>query len=146
MHVMKRFTAIALATGAVAFALAGCGSDDSNSDAKTAGTSTTSASAPSPAAAPEAPSPTSEPPLSTAPAAAQYPDLGPSSATTCGEFKKLDSEQEKSVIEGAIAENPGSRFAGSPNVALGTAKLVCLSAGYAETPVAVAAGIIAGDK
>lgn len=147
-HVIKRVTAIVLATGAVAVALAGCGSsDDSSSDANglrkgATGTSTpastTSATGAAPTTAADAPTTTKT--------TASYPSLGPASSTTCGEFKKLDSTEEKALIEKVLAENPGSEFEGSPNVALGTAKLVCLAPTYADTPVAVAAGIVAKDK
>ncbi|WP_433712150.1 hypothetical protein ACQP2U_38910 [Nocardia sp. CA-084685] len=146
---IKRVTAIALATGAVAVALAGCGSsDDSSSDANglrkgATGTSTpvstTSATGAAPTTAADAPTTTTK-------TTANYPSLGPASSTTCGEFKKLDSTEEKSLIEKVLAENPGSEFEGSPNVALGTAKLVCLAPTYTDTPVAVAAGIVEKDK
>lgn len=147
-YVIKRVTAIALATGAAAVALAGCGSsDDSSTDAnglRTPGTSTpasTTSAHPSsaePTTAADAPSTTKAP--------ASNSSLGPASSTSCGEFKKLDSTEEKELIEKVLMENPGSTFEGSPNVALGTAKLVCLAATYADTPVAVAAGIVAKDK
>ncbi|MEV5836261.1 hypothetical protein [Nocardia sp. NPDC052112] len=143
---IKRVTAIALATGAVAIALAGCGSsDDSNTDANglRKGTSGTSTPASTTSARPSGAAPTSaaDAPTSTKTTASNS-SLGPASSTTCGEFKKLDSTEEKELIEKVLAENPGSAFEGSPNVALGTAKLVCLAPTYADTPVAVAAGIV----
>ncbi|GAB2701078.1 hypothetical protein GCM10027089_23870 [Nocardia thraciensis] len=67
--------------------------------------------------------------------------MGPASQTTCGEFKTLDTEGEKSLMDSLLAENPGSKFEGSPNVALGTAKLVCLAESQADKPVAVAIGM-----
>ncbi|MFD6154903.1 hypothetical protein ACFWF7_17525 [Nocardia sp. NPDC060256] len=147
---MKRTSAIVLVTGTVALLLAGCGqSSNDASDANglrkgDSATSATSAAAkPStPAAASSTGTPASAPtaelpsaPVSTDPA-----------KTTCGEFKKLDSEAEKAVIEQILAANPDSKFTGSPNVALGTAKLVCLSGSVAETPVAQAAGIVPKTK
>lgn len=95
---MKRISAIVSATAAVAFLLAGCGSNEE-----------------------------------TAPDAAQ---------TTCREFKELDNDAQKSLIEQILTENPDSPFSGSPNVALGTAKLVCNAESVADTPVADAAGIL----
>ncbi|WP_433627652.1 hypothetical protein [Nocardia sp. CA-120079] len=146
---IKRVTAIVLATGAVAVALAGCGSsDDSSSDANglRQGATGTSTPAGTTSATGAAPTTAAAAPTTTTKTTASYPSLGPASSTTCGEFKKLDSTEEKELIEKAIAENPGSEFEGSPNVALGTAKLVCLAPTYADTPVAVAAGIVAKDK
>ncbi|HLS77890.1 MAG TPA: hypothetical protein VK083_13990 [Nocardia sp.] len=62
--------------------------------------------------------------------------------TTCAEFKELDTEAEKAVVEAILAEHPESQYAGSPNVALGTAKLVCLAAANADKTVAEAAGLL----
>ncbi|MGY4100143.1 hypothetical protein ACW2Q0_11415 [Nocardia sp. R16R-3T] len=147
---IKRVTAIALATGAVIVTLAGCGSsDDSSTDANglRKGTSGTSAPANTTSVRPSGAAPTTGADASTTiKTPANYPSLGPASSTTCGEFKKLDSTEEKELVEKVLAENPGSEFEGSPNVALGTAKLVCLAPTYADTPVAVAAGIVKKDK
>ncbi|MFI9506688.1 hypothetical protein [Nocardia sp. NPDC052566] len=135
---MKRNFVIALAAASVALTLTGCGqSKDESTDANglRKGTPSTSSTA-SPASTPSAGASTTP----GKPAAA-----GAASKTTCAEFKKLDSAAEKTLIEQILAENPGSPFDGSPNVALGTAKLVCLSSSVADTPVAVAAGI-AKDK
>lgn len=149
-HVIKRVTAIALATGAVVFALAGCGSsDDSSTDANglRKGTTGTSTPASTTAAHPTGTAPTANTDApTTTKTTASNSSLGPASSTSCGEFKKLDSTEEKALIEKVLAENPGSAFEGSPNVALGTAKLVCLAPTYADTPVAVAAGIVEKDK
>ncbi|QBS41808.1 hypothetical protein [Nocardia sp. CS682] len=142
---MKRTSAIVLAIGTVAL-LAGCGqSADDSSDAnglrKGSATSTTSAArSSSPAAAPSTPgsAPTAEQPGT--------PASTEPSQTSCAEFKKLDNDAQKALIEKIVAEHPDSTFAGSPNVALGTAKLVCLSGSVAETPVAVAAGIVPKNK
>lgn len=62
--------------------------------------------------------------------------------TTCAEFKTLDTEAEKAVVEAILAEHPDSQYAGSPNVALGTAKLVCLAEANANKTVAEAAGLL----
>ncbi|MEV0028607.1 hypothetical protein [Nocardia sp. NPDC050793] len=140
---MKRISVIVLAVGTVALAATGCGGSDESSDASglRKGTPGTSASAT------HAPTTTASAPVTSnsaaATAQADTSGLGPASRTTCGEFKWLDADAEKRVIEEILAENPDSAFAGSPNVALGTAKLVCLSPSNADKPVAVAARIIA---
>lgn len=146
MHVMKRTSAIALAAGAVVLLLAGCGGSDESAEANglRKGTTGTSSSVPQPTGTSTG---TSSPPTTgggaaTTPAKTVDPSLGPASRTTCGEFKALDSVAEKALIEQILAENPNSSFAGSPNVALGTAKLVCLAPSNADTPVATAAGIV----
>ncbi|MEU7765871.1 hypothetical protein AB0B25_12185 [Nocardia sp. NPDC049190] len=142
---MKRTSVIVLAIGTVGFLLTGCGGQDepanpngartSSSSSTTAAARTTSATTTvAPSAEAEA-----EP---TATTKQSDSSLGPASSTTCGEYKKLDSDGEKALIEQILAENPGSPFEGSPNVALGTAKLVCLSPSVADTSVAVAAGIV----
>ncbi|MBF6546463.1 hypothetical protein [Nocardia brasiliensis] len=135
---MKRTSAIVLAAGTVALVLAGCG--QSSTDSSTADGPRSSSAA---AAAPSAPAGASNSatPGNTASGSAADP-----SKTTCAEFKKLDNEAEKALIEQLLAQHPDSTFAGSPNVALGTAKLVCLSGSVAETPVAVAAGIVAKNN
>lgn len=68
--------------------------------------------------------------------------LGPASRTTCGDFKNMDNDAEKEVVTNVLAENPGSKFDASPNVALGTAKLVCLSSSRATVPIAIAIGVV----
>ncbi|KAA8890064.1 hypothetical protein F3087_01735 [Nocardia colli] len=147
---MKRTSAIVLVTGAVALLLAGCGqssNDSADANGLRKGDTTTSATAPAakPSAPPAAPSPGAP---AASPTAEQpgTPASGDPTKTTCGEFKKLDTDAEKAVIEQILAANPDSTFTGSPNVALGTAKLVCLSGSVAETPVAVAAGIVPKNK
>ncbi|MET8774223.1 hypothetical protein AB0H49_23810 [Nocardia sp. NPDC050713] len=140
---MKRISVIVLAAGAVALAATGCGGSDESSDASGLRKGSTGTSA----SATQAPTTTVSAPTTpdSAPATTESADtsgLGPASRTTCGEFKELDGEAEKRVIEQILAENPESSFAGSPNVALGTAKLVCLSPSNADKPVAVAARII----
>ncbi|MBF6175371.1 hypothetical protein IU476_28295 [Nocardia blacklockiae] len=119
------------------------GSDDAGSDANgLRRNAQSSAPAPAPAAPSATPgAPESPAPAPTTEAGSANASLGPASRTTCGEFKNLDTDGEKSLMEQMLAENPGSKFEGSPNVALGTAKLVCLSGSQAETPVAVAIGI-----
>jgi hypothetical protein len=148
---MKRVTATALATGAVVFALTGCGgSDNTNTDANglrkgETGTSTPAATTTAARPTGTAPTTTDGAPTTTK-AAVDTSSLGPASRTTCADFKKLDSTGEKTLIEQVLAENPDSPFEGSPNVALGTAKLVCLAPTYADTPVVIAAGIVEKNK
>ncbi|MEV0249362.1 hypothetical protein AB0H76_22375 [Nocardia sp. NPDC050712] len=137
---MKRISVMVLTAGAVALTLTACGGSDDSSDASglrkggsvtsAASTSASSgnASAPTSAAAPTSAIDTSK--------------LGTASRTTCGDFKLLDAESQKSLVEEILSENPESSFAGSPNVALGTAKLVCLAGSNANKPVAVAANIV----
>ncbi|MGQ4597035.1 hypothetical protein [Nocardia sp. R6R-6] len=135
---MKRTSAIVLAIGTVGFLLAGCGGADESSDAnglRKGASSTTTPTAPL-----ATPNTGIGAPVTTKKEGAAA--LGPASSTTCGEFKKLDTDGEKALIEQILAENPGGRFEGSPNVALGTAKLVCLSPSVGDTAVAVAAGIV----
>ncbi|WP_069160752.1 hypothetical protein [Nocardia altamirensis] len=143
---MKRTSALVLAIGTAALLLAGCGgSSNDAADANglrkgSSATSTTSAAAkPSTSAAASS---TGTPPASKSDTGAS----GAASKTTCAEFKTLDTNAEKALIEQILAENPDSKFAGSPNVALGTAKLVCLSGSAANTSVAVAVGILPKDK
>ncbi|MEU5759276.1 hypothetical protein [Nocardia sp. NPDC047648] len=144
---MKRTSAIVLIAGTVGFLLAGCGGGDESADAnglrKGAASTSTSTSVAHTTTAPGTATPSS-PPDTDAPVTTKQRDssLGPASSTTCGEFRKLDTDQEKALIEQILAENPGGPFDGSPNVALGTAKLVCLAPSVADTSVAVAAGIV----
>ncbi|MFG1790195.1 hypothetical protein [Nocardia sp. NPDC049149] len=144
---MKRTSALVLAIGTAALLLAGCGGSsndavDANGLRKgSSATSTTSAAA-KPSTSAAAPSSTGTPPTSKSDTGAS----GAASKTTCAEFKTLDTDAEKALIERILAENPDSKFAGSPNVALGTAKLVCLSGSAANTSVAVAVGIVPKDK
>ncbi|MEV6100350.1 hypothetical protein [Nocardia sp. NPDC051981] len=140
---MKRLSIVALAAGAMALTLAGCGSDKSSDTnglkqagtttaARTtsAGASTTTTAAATPVQPPaEAPTSATAAKKTAAPAGAQ---------TTCGDFRDLTEDAEKQVIDQVLAANPGSFLDGSPNVALGTAKLACLASTYANTPVAVA--------
>lgn len=144
---MKRTSAIVLIAGTVGFLLAGCGGGDESTDAnglrKGSVSATTAASAARTTTA--SGTATSSAPADTdAPTTTKQRDaaLGPASSTTCGEFRKLDTDAEKALIEQILAENPGGPFDGSPNVALGTAKLVCLAPSVADTSVAVAAGIV----
>ncbi|MFC8044159.1 hypothetical protein [Nocardia sp. NPDC057353] len=143
---MKRISAAVLAAGVLTLVVSGCGQDEStdasglrkgNTDV-VASSTTTAAAAPSSTA----PSPTTEPGSTERSTPAAAPSGSPAEIT-CGEFRKLDTEQEKVVIEQILAANPDSPFAGSPNVALGTAKLVCLSGSVADEPVASAAGLVA---
>lgn len=142
-HEMKRLTVTAVALGALTIGLTGCGGDHASSDAnglrRNGSAVATSAPAPASSTAPAPATPTEAPGTTTHP---ENSGLGPASQTTCGEFRKLDIEGEKSLMERILAENPGSKFDGSPNVALGTAKLVCLSKSEADKPVAVAIGMV----
>ncbi|WP_254190812.1 hypothetical protein [Nocardia noduli] len=148
---MKRISVIVVAAGAVALMLTGCGGSEETSDASglrkgNTDSSATITSRPTstgalPTSADRAPSATT----SSAPAATTPPEPtglpARASDTTCAQFKGLDSTEEKAVIERILAENPDSQFTGSPNVALGTAKLVCLASSNASRTVAAAAGI-----
>ncbi|WP_039802508.1 hypothetical protein [Nocardia araoensis] len=144
---MKRTSAIVLIAGTVGFLLAGCGGGDESTDAnglrKGSATATAAASAARTTTAPGTATPSS-PADTDAPTTTKQRDsaLGPASSTTCGEFRKLDTDAEKVLIEQILAENPGGPFEGSPNVALGTAKLVCLAPSVADKPVATAAGLV----
>ncbi|MEC3958679.1 hypothetical protein VMT65_36975 [Nocardia sp. CDC153] len=138
---MKRLSIVALAAGAMALSLAGCGSDKSGdaNGLKQAGTTTTarpltpvaSTTAAAPVVQPPADAPTSVTVAkkSSAPAGAQ---------TTCGDFRDLTDDAEKQVIDQILAAHPGSFLEGNANMALGTAKLACLASTYANMPVAVA--------
>ncbi|UGT64767.1 hypothetical protein [Nocardia asteroides] len=142
---MQRLSAAVLAAGVLALVVSGCGSDESTDanglrkGSTGAAAGTTTAGAPSSAAPSSATAAPGEAP-STTPAAAPS---GSGADITCAEFRKLDTEQEKAVIELILAANPDSPFTGSPNVALGTAKLVCLAPSVADEPVATAAGLVA---
>jgi hypothetical protein len=151
---MKRTSAVALAIGAVALLLAGCSGSNESTDANglrkgTTGTSTSTApTTPTTSAKADGASGagTSTSTAPTTSAKADGASGGPASQTTCGQFRALDSAAEKSAIEQMLAENPDSPFAGSPNVALGTAKLVCLAQSNADTTVVAAAGIVEKAK
>ncbi|MFF2085208.1 hypothetical protein ACFVVM_15635 [Nocardia sp. NPDC058176] len=123
---MNRISLVVLATGTLTLALAGCGSGDESAEASGLRKGT-------PASTTSAPASTTTTPPTTAAAVG--------SALTCTEFRALDSDGEKRAIEQILADNPGSQFEGSPNVALGTAKLVCLAPGNADKTVAEAIGI-----
>ncbi|MFE3544203.1 hypothetical protein ACFXK0_14665 [Nocardia sp. NPDC059177] len=122
---MNRISLVVLAAGALTLTLAGCGSGDDSTDANGLRKGTPSAS-------------TSAPATTTTSAA---PTTAGAATMTCAEFKDLDSTGEKQAIEAILAANPGGPFEGSPNVALGTAKLVCLAPGNADKTVAEAAGL-----
>lgn len=137
---MKRLSIVALAAGAMALTLAGCGSDktsDANS-LEQAGTTTAARTAGAVASTTAAP-PVQPPAEAPASATAAKKTAAPAGAqTTCGDFRDLSDDAEKQVIDQVLAANPGSFLDGSPNVALGTAKLACLASAYSDTPVAVA--------
>ncbi|MEV6059777.1 hypothetical protein AB0L62_07215 [Nocardia asteroides] len=126
---MNRISLVVLAAGALCLTVAGCGSDDAaDASGLRKGTPTSSVSA----------SATTTKPVSGAPTT---PKAAASASMTCAQFKELDGDGEKQAIDQILAANPGSPFEGSPNVALGTAKLVCLAPGNADKTVAEAAGI-----
>ncbi|MQY31100.1 hypothetical protein [Nocardia aurantia] len=149
---MRTIAVLAVVAGTLT--LAGCGGKDTATDAnglrQKVSTSSVATSAPKSPAPVASPPPASETPTATATSAAASTapvatgTLGPASRTPCSQFKTLDVDAERTLMNQVLAENPGSKFEGSPNVALGTAKLVCLSASRADTPVAVAIGIAAG--
>ncbi|WP_410871092.1 hypothetical protein [Nocardia sp. A7] len=123
---MNRISLAVLAAGALTLTLVGCGSGDDSADASGLRKGTPSATSSAPATTTSSAAPTS---------AAVSADI------TCAQFKTLDSDGEKKAIDQILAENPGGPFEGSPNVALSTAKLICLVPGNADKPVADAAGM-----
>ena len=143
---MKQLSAIAargamfVALGAMATGLAACGGSTDNSATTASAPSRTSTTAP---AATSAPASSSALPsrATKAPGTTANSSLGPASQTSCSAFRNMDIDTEKAVVEKVLAENPGSKFQGSPNVALGTAKLVCLAHSVQNEPLAVAIGI-----
>ncbi|MFC9964745.1 MULTISPECIES: hypothetical protein [Nocardia] len=118
---MNRISSVVATAGALTLILAGCGSADEATDASGLRKGT--------------PASTTAPATTTSKAAAS------GSQVTCSEFKSLDNDAQTRVIEQILADNPGGPFEGSPNVALGTAKLVCLAPGNADKTVAEAAGM-----
>lgn len=151
---MKRISSVIVsATAALALLLAGCGSDEEAGEANglrkgvTAASETTDTSdstRPSGSTESESeakpPANTEEPRTLTTGTDEDTPAAA--SDTTCAQFKALAEDAQKALVERILAEHPESSFAGSPNVALGTAKLVCNAGSLADTPVALAAGLI----
>ncbi|WP_067704370.1 hypothetical protein [Nocardia jejuensis] len=140
---MKRISIVTLAAGAMVLGLAGCGSDksgDTDSAHHATSTSTTAAARTTVPSVSTTPATVVEPPtdVPTQPAAVKKTVAPDGAQTTCGVFRELDDATEKAVIEQVLAANPGSMLEGSPNVALGTAKLACLATSYTDTAVAVA--------
>ncbi|WP_188828994.1 hypothetical protein [Nocardia camponoti] len=136
---MKRISLV-LAAAVLTAALAGCGSDDESTDANGLRKGTPGASATTTAA----PTTTSKAPATTkadATTTTSAAPATPSATITCREFKTLDEAGQKLAIEAILAANPGGAFDGSPNMALSTAKLICLVPGNADKPVASAAGM-----
>ncbi|MFI5780957.1 hypothetical protein [Nocardia sp. NPDC051570] len=140
---MKRLSVTTAMLGALALGLTACGGGDSSGhDAGTNQHATATGTATSATVAPTTSWQVIEPPSGApVPTGAQNSSLGPASRTTCSEFKTLDTDAEKSLIEQMLAENPGSKLDGNPSLALGTAKLVCLATSQADRPVAAAIGI-----
>ncbi|MFJ4658465.1 hypothetical protein ACIP5Y_44955 [Nocardia sp. NPDC088792] len=150
---MKRSSIVALAAGAMVLSLAGCGSGKSTpadgvrqatstTAAKTASTANSAPVLPTTAAATTSAAPLIEPPAAAPVTAsvAQQTTAPNGAQTDCHDFLQLTEDTEKQVIGQILAANPGSKFDGSPNVALGTARLACTVADYAKSPVAVAIG------
>lgn len=142
---MKQLSVIAargamiVALGAMATGLAACGGKDNTANTAS-GSSTTSATASAATTTTAAGSATASS-ATAAPTTTTKSTLGPASQTLCSTFRNMDIDTEKSVVEKVLAENPGSKFQGSPDVALGTAKLVCLAHSVQNEPLAVAIGI-----
>lgn len=145
---MKRLSMVALTAGAMALtlgaALTGCGSDQAGSGnglkqaaTTTAAARTTNAAATTSAAPAESPidAPAAAPTAATVAKKTSAPN---GAQTTCADFRDLTEDAEKQVIQQVLAAHPGSFLDGSPAAALSTAKLACLAATYANTPVAVA--------
>ncbi|WP_067681745.1 hypothetical protein [Nocardia miyunensis] len=144
---MKRLSVIVArgatiaALGVMTTGLAACGGHEDDSAGSAPGAQATSASASavaSSAAAAPSSAATSSAAASSAPVNSK---LGPASRTTCATFKNMTIDDETSLVKKVLAENPGSRLDGSPNVALGTAKLVCLASSEQSKPIAVAIGV-----
>lgn len=135
---MKRMSVIACAFGALALGLSGCGQDES-AEANGLRKVTQSSSAEAKTTTPTTTFTLVEPP-SGAPTTSAKAKLTTANGaqTTCGLFRDLTDDTQKQVIDQVLAANPGSILEGSPNVALGTAKLACLAQTYTDTPVAVA--------
>ncbi len=141
---MKRFSVIVarsaaiVALGAMTTGLAACGGHSDSSGTVAAPSST------APAVTSSAVATATSVVSSTTAAASSTPvnsALGTASRTPCSTFRTMDVDSEKALMEKILAENPGSKFAGSPDVALGTAKLVCLAHSEQNQPVAVAIGV-----
>lgn len=135
---MKRMSVVACAFGALALGLSGCGSDTSGeANGLRQNTETTSA-APAKTTAPSTFT-LVEPPSGAPTSQAKVKQTTANGvATTCGQFRDLTDDTQKQVIDQVLAANPGSALDGSPNVALGTAKLACLAQTYTDTPVGIA--------
>ncbi|OJF83787.1 hypothetical protein KP696_16835 [Nocardia seriolae] len=129
----------------MALGLAGCGSDksgDANGLKQASSTTarTTGAVASTTAAGAPIEPPTGAPAGTTVAKKTSAPN---GAQTTCGDFRDLTDDVEKQVIDQILAAHPGSFLEGNANMALGTAKLACLSTTYTNTPVAVAIRVAA---
>lgn len=140
---MKQLSAIAARVamiavfGAMATGLAACGGSKDNSTPTASSVGTTSTIAASTATSAAVSSSTRASNATKTPSASLDPALGP----LCSTFRNMDVDAEKTAVEKVLAANPGSKFQGSPNVALGTAKLVCLAHSEQDEPLAVAIGV-----
>lgn len=129
---MKRMPLVVLVAGVISLTIAGCGSGDDTDDASglRRGTpaSTSAAATSTSAKATSAPSTSGSAPAAGA-------DI------TCGQFKALGDDAQKTAIDQILAAHPGSVLEGSPSAALSTAKLVCSPSAVADTKVAALIGI-----
>ncbi|MFE5287544.1 hypothetical protein ACFRAQ_21470 [Nocardia sp. NPDC056611] len=145
---MKRLSMVALTAGAMALtlgaALTGCGSDKAGGSNGLKQAETTTAAARTTGAAPTTAAIPAESPVDapaavpTAATVAKKTSAPNGAQTTCADFRDLTEDAERQVIQQVLAAHPGSFLDGSPNAALSTAKLACMSGSYANTPVAVA--------
>lgn len=130
---MNRISTAVLTAGALALVLVGCDSGEESAEASGLRKGTPDSTTSEPAAAPTTGAASSS---TTSSNAAPTPAPGLDAQITCAEFQQLDSDREKQAIELILAGNPGNQFEGSPNVALGTVKLLCHAPGNADKPVA----------
>ncbi|MBY8863690.1 hypothetical protein K7711_44995 [Nocardia sp. CA2R105] len=144
---MKRLSVIVargaaiVALGVLTTGLAACGGHEDDSAGSAPGSTTASASASAVASSAAAPSSAATSSAAAASSAPVNSKLGTASRTTCATFKSMSIEDETSLVKKVLAENPGSKLDGSPNVALGTARLVCLASSEQNKPIAVAIGV-----
>jgi|GEM_PF-7035218 len=132
--------AMLVALGAMTTGLAACGGHKDNSADAASGPSRTSTSGAA-AATTTAVTSSASSSAAAAPSGPADSTLGPASRTLCSKFRNMDIDSEKALVEKVLVENPGSKFDGSPDVALGTAKLVCLAHSEQNQPLSVAIGI-----
>ncbi|NKY56496.1 hypothetical protein [Nocardia flavorosea] len=149
---MKRISTVVLAaTATAALMLTGCSSEEpaeasglrkNTATGQTSPQTESETGAPDETPAPEESAEASEAPAQTSAAEEENLASGRASDTTCAQFARLDEPEQQQLVQTILAENPDSTFAGNPNAALGTAKLVCNSSKLADQKVAVVAGIV----